>query len=343
VELNEKMTRDGKIIPWEDFKAEALKLNDRYNVNHLNAEYQTAKQAAYHASNWEVYLRDEKRFPNLKYRTQGDDRVRDDHHALDGIIAPVGSEFWKKYYPPNGWRCRCYVVQSAEKANEKLPEDLPSVKPEFQLNVGISGQIFNEGDESGKPVPYFALAKTGNLEKAFEQSKEFAPYEVAYKARNGAKVEINIFADQIDLPENFKACKLLADQLKLSSKIRPHINLKGVKNPELEINGVKGDRISPKTKNVARAISNAFDNKLGKGQQLRDDENVFLVIDMNFELSAANLDLFARQSWSKMKHYSKVEFILVTANGKAININRKMLQEGYETYKEEVLKMATGK
>jgi len=104
-ELNHLLHKDGKKRPWEDFKTEALKINEKYNVNHLQAEYQTAHAAGQHARNWEKYQSQKKLFPNLKYRTVGDARVRDEHAKLEGIIAPIDSDFWKKYYPPNGWRC----------------------------------------------------------------------------------------------------------------------------------------------------------------------------------------------------------------------------------------------
>uniref|UniRef100_A0AA94F0J5 Phage head morphogenesis domain-containing protein n=1 Tax=Flavobacterium columnare TaxID=996 RepID=A0AA94F0J5_9FLAO len=55
----------------------------------------------------------------LEYRTAGDDRVRDSHAALNGIVLPKRRPFWQKYYTPNGWRCRCHVVEVLASSNTK--------------------------------------------------------------------------------------------------------------------------------------------------------------------------------------------------------------------------------
>lgn len=169
-ELNKELTKDGKPTNWDDFKRAALKINEKYNLNYLQAEYQTSKQAGYHAANWETYLRNKDLFPNLKYKTQGDNKVRDEHWRLEGTIAPINSDFWNKYYPPNGWRCRCFTVQTAENPSDNIPMEVKEIKPEFSLNVGKSGQVFNEGD-TGSPAPYFALAKSVGLEKKIQREE----------------------------------------------------------------------------------------------------------------------------------------------------------------------------
>lgn len=172
-EINRLLTNDGKLANWEDFRSGVLQLNDKYNVNHLQAEWQTAKQGGYMANLWQEYEGNTKLYPNLRYRTQGDKHVRDEHRKLEGVIAPVNSSFWDSYYPPNGWRCRCYVVQTAEPATNEneLPEISPQdVAPEFKNNVGKGGEVFKEtGNNKGKPHPYFALAKTPEIKKTIER------------------------------------------------------------------------------------------------------------------------------------------------------------------------------
>ena len=155
-ELNDKLYKDGKVVPFQEFRDEALKINEKYNLNYLQAEYQTARQSGHHARNWQQYVEDMEVFPNLEYRTAGDKRVRKDHEKLEGTIAPVNSSFWDSYYPPNGWRCRCYVVQTAASASVHLPND-PSVKDEFKLNVGKESTVFKESGKGSHP--YFTLLK----------------------------------------------------------------------------------------------------------------------------------------------------------------------------------------
>lgn len=245
-QINE-ILRSDKGKNWQTFLQEVQQLNPKYNKNYLQAEWQTAKQAGYHAANWQEYVKRKDLYPNLKYCTQKDERVREAHRPLEGFIAPIESDFWKNFYPPNGWRCRCYVRQTAEPASTgDMPQlsdkDFPK---EFRGNVGISGQVFKEDSTNqGKPHPYFALAldADSDTKKAFELSKLKAPYTEVYEAKNGAVVKVSPFADESDLAKNLKSAIVIADNLRVSVNIRPHITIEGYKNPEYEIKGNTGDR-----------------------------------------------------------------------------------------------------
>ncbi|QAR30648.1 hypothetical protein EQP59_04450 [Ornithobacterium rhinotracheale] len=288
---------------FDSFKNEVMKLNPRYNKNYLQAEWQTAKQAGYHAANWDEYQNNKDLYPNLKYKTQGDSRVREPHRLLNGIIAPIGSDFWKVHYPPNGWRCRCYVVQTAEKPTNEadLPvltdKDLPK---EFRGNVGISGEIFKETDENkGKPHPYFALFKTAGNEtmKAYEYSKLAATKEVRYTDKiNGAQVKVHPFADPEDYEDNRKDAELIAKQLGLNVDIEVHLDgrvILGRKNPEFLINGVVADRKAPEninTKNLLRKAQKQgcgivvlnINNSKSSEQEILEDLQSRFRFDTNF-------------------------------------------------------------
>ncbi|ATA75237.1 phage minor head protein [Capnocytophaga sp. H2931] len=244
--INQILTSD-KGKNWNAFKNEVLKLNPKYNKNYLQAEWQTAKQAGYHAANWQAYQENKALYPNLKYQTQKDNKVREAHQALQGIIAPIDSDFWKTHYPPNGWRCRCYVVQTAEPPTEgELPVLTDKEFPkEFRGNVGISGEVFKETDANkGKPHPYFALSKEWGSEtkKAFEYSKLATPYTKIYEAKNGAEIKVSPFADESDLQKNVQTAVVIADELGVGVNIRPHLDLHKHKNPEYEINNKLADR-----------------------------------------------------------------------------------------------------
>ena len=172
LELNSGLNKNGQQVSFEDFKKAALKLNNKYNVNYLQAEYQTAQHSGKMAANWEAYQRNSKRFPNLKYKTQEDERVRDEHAHLNDTIAPLGSDFWKNFYPPNGWRCRCFTVQTAAAPTVNIPTTVPEIKPEFHNNVGLSNQVFQQDGKT--PHKFFQLAKrnkeaTKKIEKYYDK------------------------------------------------------------------------------------------------------------------------------------------------------------------------------
>lgn len=113
-ELNEAfpsmLDENGNKKPFERFLNDVQKINGTYNANYLHAEYNFVQASATMAAKWEQFSEDGDRY-NLQYRTAKDDKVRPEHAALDGVTLPMSDSFWETYYPPNGWNCRCTVVQ----------------------------------------------------------------------------------------------------------------------------------------------------------------------------------------------------------------------------------------
>ena len=113
-ELNEAfpsmLDENGNKKPFERFLNDVRKINGTYNANYLHAEYNFVQASATMAAKWEQFSEDGDRY-NLQYRTAKDDKVRPEHAALDGVTLPMSDSFWETYYPPNGWNCRCNVVQ----------------------------------------------------------------------------------------------------------------------------------------------------------------------------------------------------------------------------------------
>lgn len=103
---------DGKKIrPFGEFRKDALKIYGTYNENWLKTEFDAVKRGTVSGKKWLNIQRDKDIYPYLMYKTKGDKRVRDEHADLDGLIFHVDNPIWKTIYPPNGWNCRCYVVQ----------------------------------------------------------------------------------------------------------------------------------------------------------------------------------------------------------------------------------------
>lgn len=106
-ELN-SLFRESK--SFEDFHKKALQVTDVFNKQWEKTEYQTAVLTAESASNYQRLISKTKLFPYWEYKTTGDDKVRPEHAELDGLILPANDPRWDKIFPPNGWKCRCYVV-----------------------------------------------------------------------------------------------------------------------------------------------------------------------------------------------------------------------------------------
>ena len=231
--------KNGKIKPEHQFKQDLQKMNIRFNRNYLNAEYQTAKRGAQMSHLWTKFQEQREYYPNLVYRTVGDGRVRPEHEALNGIVKPIDDPFWKTYYPPNGWRCRCTVMNTAEKVSQGEFED-ESVLPEFRGNVAVDEEIF-----TSKGSFFKLLNKDHKAKINAELMKYNMPMDTAYHGKYKKKVFVSPFADENDLVSNVETAMVIVDKLKTDVKIRAHIDsniVKGHKNPEYEINGKIADR-----------------------------------------------------------------------------------------------------
>jgi SPP1 gp7 family putative phage head morphogenesis protein len=144
-------SKDGK-RERADWDKEAMRIMKRHNGLYLRAELDTATQAAQAAESWQEFERRKYLYPNLRYETAGDERVRESHRALDQVVRPVDDPFWNSHTPPLAWRCRCKLIQTDE-AVQDLP-DLSGLKiPKgFNQNPGKTGKLF--GDDH----PYFNQA-----------------------------------------------------------------------------------------------------------------------------------------------------------------------------------------
>ena len=144
--------------PFAKFKKEAEQILGLFNKTHAKTEFETSFANSQSARKWEKIQSEKDIFPLLKYRTQLDDKVRDDHTELEGIIRPVEDSFWNTYTPTNGYNCRCFLEQ-VESGKVTPINELPSmvvvqdIEPVFRNNPGKSGVIFNQKH------PYFDIPK----------------------------------------------------------------------------------------------------------------------------------------------------------------------------------------
>lgn len=125
---------DGGIKPFEKFHEDVAKIDAKYNRNYLYAEYNHAVTSSQMAAKWHDFQQDGDRY-NLQYRTANDERVREEHQRLHNITLPVSDPFWEQFMPPNGWNCRCVVVQVRK---GRYPES------DSQQAVGIGEEITEE-------------------------------------------------------------------------------------------------------------------------------------------------------------------------------------------------------
>lgn len=166
-------------LPFNDYIKEARELAGRYNIDYLETELDTAFSAANSARRWADYQRTKNIYPNLLYDTAGDERVRESHRAMDGKVFAIDDPIWETWMPPNGYNCRCLVVQTDDPVSQPPASDI-EVDKGFAHNPGKSLKVY-ESDH-----PYFNTGPdvSDRIIKLAEKAR--ADFEAATIARYAA-------------------------------------------------------------------------------------------------------------------------------------------------------------
>lgn len=162
-----------KIKSFEQFSNDISKIKSNYNENYLEAEYDFAVGSVLMADRWDNFKGGDNFL--LQYRTAKDDRVRDSHAALDETTLPKDDAFWDKYFPPNGWRCRCTTVEVlARKYKTSNPKESSKNGEKATNQEGKNGKNkleifrFNSGKEKvvfPPTHPYRKVAGANKIKK----------------------------------------------------------------------------------------------------------------------------------------------------------------------------------
>lgn len=302
-ELNEAfpslLDEKGKRKPFEQFLNDVQKIDKTYNGNYLRAEYNFAQASAGMTEKWEQFTEDGDDYL-LQYRTANDSKVRPEHAELHGITLPAEDNFWDEYFPPNGWNCRCTVVQVLKSRYEQTPHSeamergqqvLQTDKQKmFRFNPGKTGSSFPAHN------PYTIsrcttcdLAKL-NLASGVTDNELCAACQMV---RNCAIVErftpdkdygdrllVSVCADKSEVEANTRVAKVLLDSFPdMKIKILPHIFKEYKKNPEYEIDGKLADRKGIESEN---GVSSGFSK--GVKQSCR-----IIVLDLDVHMSGQPL------------------------------------------------------
>lgn len=217
---------NGNILPYHLFEQKILRLNERYNQHYLEAEYQFAVHSAQSAANWANLQEDTSRYW-LEYRTAGDERVRAQHQALNGICLPKDDDFWTEYYPPNGWRCRCVAVEVlARKKNLSDSKKAKDLGEKATTHIAPNGKNklqmfrFNPGKEQKIFPPnnaYHKMVGAEQVEKTLKQQVDYKKVsiqelETMYKNQN-----INTKNEEIIMNDGYVAT---ANSFFINEKLR---------------------------------------------------------------------------------------------------------------------------
>lgn len=124
----------------------------------LDTIFRTNVQSAYAAGRWQQQMRNVADRPYLEYNGIMDNRIRPTHAALNGRVFRWDDPIWQTIYPPNGYRCRCWVRALNEAQLKKHPLGLESSAGRLitvQQPYGTQGET--------RPVTAYRDPKSGQL------------------------------------------------------------------------------------------------------------------------------------------------------------------------------------
>lgn len=99
------------------------------SVRRLETIFRTNLRTAYAAGHWSSIVEHADEAPYLLYDAILDGRTRPAHRAWDGKVLRVDDPWLKTHTPPNGWNCRCSLIQLDRKQLERLGKQGPDAAP----------------------------------------------------------------------------------------------------------------------------------------------------------------------------------------------------------------------
>lgn len=346
------LDEDGNRKPFERFLNDVQKVHKTYNVQYLRTEYNFAHASALMAARWKKFEQDGDRYL-LQYRTMYDKRVRRTHRMMHNITLPITSPFWDKYFPPNGWNCRCTVVQ-VRKGKYPVSDETEAMNLGSQATAGKYQEMFmfNPGKRmtcfpayngytirkcnrcSKRPdkmqlaadIPDNELCKAcrivqGMKENGYIKDKEY-----------GDRLLISKIADKSELDDNIRAAKaLLRSFPEMEMAIRGHILKHNVSNPEYLINGLVADRKGIESE---KGIASGFNKAMKQGCEI-----VVVDLDMHPE-KFPTLRIRKLSSGINNRHADfeegKIKECYVIFKGKAVRIGADVFFEKQKIAREQI-------
>lgn len=259
--------KDGKLVPFYKFKKRALQISEKYNVQWLRTEYNTAVRAARIAANLKKFEKTKHLYPNLEYMQTSSAEPRDAHLVFVGTVLPIEHESWSWLMPPSDWGCNCWVQQTDKEptAAPVMPSD---INPIFINNPALTAKFLNTEE-----TPYYKHTDVKLREKVADEGKrllhEYEDGLEVYEGKEGGYLIVTR-QDKNEFEDNLKTYKRLADDGKKYKLLR---KIEGQKSPDainLDL-AILSDSKVPTTETLV----NAFQNHIKKASKQNATEVVF--------------------------------------------------------------------
>lgn len=338
------LDEDGKKKPFNQFLNDVKKIDQTYNERYLKAEYNFASASSDMAARWEQFAKDEDEY-YLQYRTANDGAVRPEHAALHDITLPASDSFWDSYYPPNGWNCRCTVVQVLRYMSEATPHNEAMQRGAKALSNDKKGMFnFNPGKQQKTFPDYnpYTISKckgctkanlklySGDPENQICQECVFLKTEVCgYETIPTEKGRVRQHRTQSpdEREENKSIAVYLANKYGYDIDLMPKIDNKpGVKNAD-SFNHTLGYKQEYKV--TSTDTYNSYDKAVRKASKQAD--SIVIRVDCECNLSTLSDAINNRTNLRK-----NIKEIMLIIDGKDATYKREhIIQDGFKIQKED--------
>ncbi len=202
---------EGNLRSFSKFRKLALQVSAKYNEQWLRTEYNTAVRAARQAANFMNSEATADLYPNLEYMHTVASAPREEHLEFVGTILPRIHPWWKRYLPPNGWDCQCWV-RNTDKEPTAVPDSEDDVDPVFANNPAYSAELIktsetpyyeNTPDELRQPVEQLGIK--------YQKEYEAETGRERYEGKKGGYLDI-VRQNDNEFEKNLKVYKFLADR-----------------------------------------------------------------------------------------------------------------------------------
>ncbi|AKK73786.1 hypothetical protein OK18_15285 [Chryseobacterium gallinarum] len=154
------------IRSYNDFEKLCLEKTNDLDTRYLETEYNLAVAVGQNSAAYVRFMAEKDTVTNLvQYQTGGDENVREAHQILDGKIFSLEDKEAMKLWPPNGYGCRCEMLQyigpgkpiSGRAGTELIySRDVKYKNSQFEINRGDLKQVFTQkqfySDNKGLPA-----------------------------------------------------------------------------------------------------------------------------------------------------------------------------------------------
>lgn len=173
-DLSETKALQSLVFESDNFKDFQEKASEITNINNdvwLRVEMDSCKRGAVMGEQFRSMMDTADLYPYWAYHGEMDDRERDEHVALEGLIFRIGDPEGDSCFPPGDFNCRCRAEKvddrelkesgkSVSKGSDYLEKNDPETgKPyvgeDFRFNPGIQGSMPNNSS-------YFEVLKNIN-------------------------------------------------------------------------------------------------------------------------------------------------------------------------------------